>query len=114
MSEPVMELRFTDGVVVDTSGPLRRLELHDGLYVVGEGCLIPSKDEAEVRAMLETADRFTWREGDLEITYDPREAALVHHASPLRRARRRPKIDFPKNPRAAMKLPPSKVPVELG
>jgi hypothetical protein len=48
-------LRFSDGVEVDTSGPLRRLELHDGLYVVGEGCLIPCKDEAEVEAVLAEA-----------------------------------------------------------
>jgi hypothetical protein len=39
---------------------------------VGEGCLVPCADEAEVRAILETADRFTWKEGDLEI-HDPRE-----------------------------------------
>jgi hypothetical protein len=26
-----------------------------------------------VRAILETADRFTWREGDLQIVYNPRE-----------------------------------------
>jgi hypothetical protein len=37
-----------DGVEVDTPGPLRRLELHDGLYVVGEGRLIPCADEKEV------------------------------------------------------------------
>lgn len=40
-------LRFSDGIEIDTSGPLRLLELHDGWYVVGEGRLIPVKDEEE-------------------------------------------------------------------
>ena len=34
-------LKFTDGVEIDTSGPLRPLHLHDGWYVVGGGMLIP-------------------------------------------------------------------------
>ena len=42
-------LRFNDGINLDTSGPLRTIELHDGWYVVGEGMSIPvaSKEEAE-------------------------------------------------------------------
>jgi hypothetical protein len=40
---------------------------------VGAGCLIPCSDEAEVRAILKTAERFTWKEGDLKIVYDPRK-----------------------------------------
>jgi hypothetical protein len=40
-------LRFDDGIEIDTSGELRLLELYDGWYVVGEGRLIPVKDEAE-------------------------------------------------------------------
>jgi hypothetical protein len=38
-------LRFDDGIEIDTSGELRLLELYDGWYVVGEGRLIPVKDE---------------------------------------------------------------------
>jgi hypothetical protein len=34
-------LKFSDGVTIDTSGPLRTLELSDGFYVVGQGMLIP-------------------------------------------------------------------------
>jgi hypothetical protein len=34
-------LRFSDGVNIDTSGPLRTLTLPDGHYVVGNGMLIP-------------------------------------------------------------------------
>ena len=40
-------LRFSDGIEIDTSGQLRLLELHDGRYVVGEGKLIPVKNEEE-------------------------------------------------------------------
>ena len=44
-----MTLKFSDGMEFDTSGPLRITSRSDGLYVVGEGCLIPvnSHEEAE-------------------------------------------------------------------
>lgn len=44
-----MILKFSDGIEIDLSGPVRVLELHDGFYVVGEGMLKPvsSKEEAE-------------------------------------------------------------------
>lgn len=44
-----MKVRFSDGVEVETDGELRILELHDGLYVVGNGFLIPvsSRQEAQ-------------------------------------------------------------------
>jgi len=45
-----MTLKFSDGIQVDTSGPLRTLELPDGWYVVGEGKLIPVKDEEEAES----------------------------------------------------------------
>jgi len=34
-------LRFSDGISIDTRGPLRPLKLKDGWYVVGGGTLIP-------------------------------------------------------------------------
>ena len=37
----------------DTSGPLRKETRSDGLYIVGEGKLIPVKDEAEAKEVLE-------------------------------------------------------------
>jgi hypothetical protein len=46
-----MELQFTDGITIETSGPLRKLHLtEDGWYVVGDGFCIPvaSEDEAEM------------------------------------------------------------------
>ena len=40
-------LRFNDGINIDTSGELRILILSDGIYVVGQGMLIPVKDQKE-------------------------------------------------------------------
>lgn len=45
-------LRFSDGINIDTSGEIRRLKLKDGLYVVGNGMLIPCKDEKEVKELI--------------------------------------------------------------
>ena len=54
-----MVLHFTDGVSINTSGPLRILLLDDGAYVVGQGNLIPvdSQEEAEERIARMNADR---------------------------------------------------------
>ena len=46
-------LRFSDGVNIDTSGPLRPLKLRDGWYVVGEGTCCPVADATEARADIE-------------------------------------------------------------
>ncbi len=46
-------LKFSDGIEVDVSGPLRKLHLHDGWYVAGEGCLYPVKDEEEAERFIE-------------------------------------------------------------
>ncbi len=47
--EKNMTLKFSDGMEFDTSGHLRIESRSDGLYVVGNGCLIPvnSREEAE-------------------------------------------------------------------
>ncbi len=42
-----MILRFTDGEVFDTSGELRKELRYDGWYVIGNGRLIPVRDEQE-------------------------------------------------------------------
>lgn len=42
-----MKLKFTDGVEIDTGGPLRKLHLEDGWYVVGNGFCIPVASESE-------------------------------------------------------------------
>lgn len=46
-------LKFTDGEVFDTSGPLRKEERYDGWYVLGEGKLIPVKDEKEADKVID-------------------------------------------------------------
>ena len=46
-------LRFSDGVQINTNGPIRSLELHDGWYVVGNGMCIPVKDEKEANELIE-------------------------------------------------------------
>lgn len=40
-------LKFSDGESFDTSGPLRKEKRYDGWYVLGQGKLIPVKDEQE-------------------------------------------------------------------
>jgi hypothetical protein len=52
-------LHFSDGVSLDTSGPLRVIQLQDGWYVVGEGFSIPvnSKEEAEATIRQMTAEK---------------------------------------------------------
>ena len=45
-------LRFNDGVNIDTSGELRVLKLSDGLYVVGEGMLIPVSSYEEAQSII--------------------------------------------------------------
>ena len=40
-------LRFSDGINIDTSGPLRVIQLRDGCYVVGQGMCIPVTDREE-------------------------------------------------------------------
>ena len=47
ISEIVSKLHFSDGMIIHTQGPLRVVEFYDGFYVVGEGKLIPVKDEKE-------------------------------------------------------------------
>ena len=46
-------LRFTDGMSFDTSGPMRLAIRSDGMYVVGEGMLVPVRDEREGRQLIE-------------------------------------------------------------
>jgi len=41
------ELKFDDGEVFDTSGPIRKEERFDGWYVLGQGRLIPVNSEEE-------------------------------------------------------------------
>ena len=42
-----MKLEFSDGITIETSRPLRKLQLEDGWYVVGNGFCIPVASERE-------------------------------------------------------------------
>jgi hypothetical protein len=47
-----MTLKFSDGMEFDTSGPLRIESRGDGLYVVGDGCLIPVSSHKEAEEII--------------------------------------------------------------
>lgn len=47
-----MVITFSDGMKFDTGGPLRITRRSDGLYVVGEGMLIPINDREEGLAII--------------------------------------------------------------
>jgi len=46
-------LTFTDGEVFETDGELRTEQRKDGWYVIGQGRLIPVRDEAAARQLIE-------------------------------------------------------------
>ena len=46
------KLHFSDGVSIDTSGPLRIIRLTDGYYVVGKGFLLPVSNRTEAQQVL--------------------------------------------------------------
>ena len=46
-------MRFSDGMTFDTSGPLRTIRKSDGLYVVGNGMLVPVNDHDEAETLIE-------------------------------------------------------------
>ena len=46
-------LKFSDGVTIDTSGPLRVTRKRDGYYVVGEGMSIPVDSREEGKEIIQ-------------------------------------------------------------
>jgi hypothetical protein len=46
-------LKYVGDLVVDSTGPLRKIHLPDGLYVVGEQMLIPADSEEEADDIIE-------------------------------------------------------------
>ena len=48
-----MPLTFSDGMTFNMDGPLRLTRRSDGWHVVGEGMLIPIRDAAEGREIIE-------------------------------------------------------------
>jgi len=52
-AKQINELKFSDGMEFDTSGPLRAVKKSDGWYVVGKGMLIPVDDAEEARTYID-------------------------------------------------------------
>lgn len=50
--QEVTQLKFSDGMIIHTHGSLRVAIFLDGWYVVGEGNLIPVRDEKEGKDIL--------------------------------------------------------------
>lgn len=50
-------LRFSDGVNVNTDGPLRVKLLRDGWYVVGDGMLLPCDSQQDAEQTLKDLSR---------------------------------------------------------
>jgi len=46
-------LKYVGDLVIDSTGPLRKTRLPDGLYVVGEQMLIPVDSEQEADEVIE-------------------------------------------------------------
>ena len=46
-------LRFSDGMTLDTSGPLRVVRKRDGYYVLGQGMSIPVDSYEEGKEIIE-------------------------------------------------------------
>lgn len=50
--DDIKQLKFSDGMIIHTHGPLRVIEFSDGWYTVGEGKLIPVKSRQEGEEIL--------------------------------------------------------------
>ena len=46
-------LRFNDSISFDTSGPLRIVYKSEGMYVVGEGMMVPVREQGEGLQLIE-------------------------------------------------------------
>ena len=64
-------IRFNDGVNVDTSGELRKLQLSDGLYVIGKGIMLPVDSDEEANEIILLAKSEFGVETEVFITYLP-------------------------------------------
>ena len=54
-------LKFSDGVKFDTSGNYRIETRHDGVYVVGNGCLIPVNNHKEGEDLIKKINKINVR-----------------------------------------------------
>jgi hypothetical protein len=52
------QLDFSDGISINTGGKPRKLELYDGLYVTGQGLLIPVDSHQEAEGIIRNLNTF--------------------------------------------------------
>jgi hypothetical protein len=57
-------MRFSDGMTFDTSGPLRTVRKSDGLYVIGNGLLLPVDDYAEANELIQKLSLINKKDGE--------------------------------------------------
>lgn len=48
-----MVVKFSDGVDIEVSGELRKFRCRDGMYVVGEGSLVPVDSDLEADELID-------------------------------------------------------------
>ena len=46
------KLNFSDGISIDTSGPVRSARIKGELYVIGQGCCVPVQDSKEAKEII--------------------------------------------------------------
>ena len=51
-------LNLSYGLKIDTSGRLRKVRIHRGLFIVGHGCLVVVRDDEEADEILTKAEGY--------------------------------------------------------
>jgi len=46
------KLKFSDGVTIDSSGPIRSARIKGELYVIGQGYCVPVQDSKEAKEII--------------------------------------------------------------
>ena len=57
-------MRFSDGMTFDTAGPLRTVRKSDGLYVVGNGMILPVNDYTEANELIQKLKPINKKDGE--------------------------------------------------
>ena len=52
-AQEMATLKYVGDLIIDSTGPLRKIRLPDGLYVVGEQMLIPVDSDEEADEVIE-------------------------------------------------------------
>ena len=63
-------MKFSDGVEIDTTGPLRITRASDGLYVVGNGMLCAVETRWEGEEFIASLEQRDFHSSDVEDEYE--------------------------------------------